>query len=122
MSGGPLIRIRPPKGDVPIVIGSSAPTVFTAAGVTSRGRYGGIFAHFENSDEQSRHHRPNFVLPDRLLGSQLAEPSNGRAPSPRGFLNAKQFEAVGSGDTVGNPQWVPHSASLSRALVTFEIP
>jgi hypothetical protein len=53
MSGGPLIRIRLPRGDAPIVFGSGVPTIFTAAGVISRGRYGGMFAHFENHDGET---------------------------------------------------------------------
>ncbi len=47
MSGGPILRIRIP-GNRPAIIGAGAPGIPVGVGVISRGRLGGMFAHFEN--------------------------------------------------------------------------
>jgi hypothetical protein len=46
MSGGPLLRLRLPKGE-PIFVNDVTPQIRTSVGVISRGRAGGMFAGFE---------------------------------------------------------------------------
>jgi hypothetical protein len=45
MSGGPLFRVRLPRGE-PMFEGHKTPEIYTTAGVVSRGRAGGMFAGF----------------------------------------------------------------------------
>jgi len=52
MSGGPLMRKREPRGR-PGVFGGVFQWTYTAIGIVSRSRCGGMFEHFENRDGET---------------------------------------------------------------------
>jgi hypothetical protein len=66
MSGGPLIRLREPKGK-PRFLGHNTPQLMTAVGVISRARSGGMFAGFEEVSGET------WITPMEVLRAMLGD-------------------------------------------------
>lgn len=75
MSGGPLMRKREPSGR-PGIQGAVFQWMFTALGIVSRHRYGGMFQHFENKDGET------WIVPISQLQTLNVTFGNMRVPFP----------------------------------------
>jgi hypothetical protein len=67
MSGGPLLRVRRPRGR-PMLIGQAAPELYTAVGLVSAGPLGGMFAGYQCPEGET------WITPIELLNFIQADP------------------------------------------------